>query len=143
MNESMNKELVLDIQELKVRFQTEDGVVRAVNGLDLQIRKGRAVGLVGETGAGKTTTALSILKLVPHPPGVVECRKLELNGKDILSMQVRELEKVRGKEVSMIFQDPMTALNPVFTVGDQIAESIHLHENVSMVEAQKDRKSVV
>ncbi|MCI9556558.1 MAG: ABC transporter ATP-binding protein [Lawsonibacter sp.] len=133
----MNKELVLDIQELKVRFQTEDGVVRAVNGLDLQIRKGRAVGLVGETGAGKTTTALSILKLVPHPPGVVECRKLELNGKDILSMQVRELEKVRGKEVSMIFQDPMTALNPVFTVGDQIAESIHLHENVSMVEAQK------
>ena len=137
MNESMNKELVLDIQELKVRFQTEDGVVRAVNGLDLQIRKGRAVGLVGETGAGKTTTALSILKLVPHPPGVVECRKLELNGKDILSMQVRELEKVRGKEVSMIFQDPMTALNPVFTVGDQIAESIHLHENVSMVEAQK------
>ena len=71
MNESMNKELVLDIQELKVRFQTEDGVVRAVNGLDLQIRKGRAVGLVGETGAGKTTTALSILKLVPHPPGVV------------------------------------------------------------------------
>ena len=137
MNESMNKELVLDIQELKVRFQTEDGVVRAVNGLDLQIRKGRAVGLVGETGAGKTTTALSILKLVPHPPGVVECRKLELNGKDILSMQVRELEKVRGKEVSMILQDPMTALNPVFTVGDQIAESIHLHENVSMVEAQK------
>ena len=137
MNESMNKELVLDIQELKVRFQTEDGVVRAVNGLDLQIRKGRVVGLVGETGAGKTTTALSILKLVPHPPGVVECRKLELNGKDILSMQVRELEKVRGKEVSMIFQDPMTALNPVFTVGDQIAESIHLHENVSMVEAQK------
>ena len=137
MNESMNKELVLDIQELKVRFQTEDGVVRAVNGLDLQIRKGRAVGLVGETGAGKTTTALSILKLVPHPPGVVECRKLELNGKDILSMQVRELEKVRGKEVSMIFQDPMTALNPVFTVGDQIAESIHLHEIVSMVEAQK------
>ena len=137
MNESMNKELVLDIQELKVRFQTEDGVVRAVNGLDLQIRKGRAVGLVGETGAGKTTTALSILKLVPHPPGVVECRKLELNGKDILSMQVRELEKLRGKEISMIFQDPMTALNPVFTVGDQIAESIHLHENVSMVEAQK------
>ena len=74
MNESMNKELVLDIQELKVRFQTEDGVVRAVNGLDLQIRKGRAVGLVGETGAGKTTTALSILKMVPHPPGVVEHR---------------------------------------------------------------------
>ena len=120
-----------------VRFATEDGVVNAVNGLDLRIEKGKAIGLVGETGAGKTTTALSILRLVPDPPGVVDCDKLEVNGQDILSMSAKELEKVRGKEVSMIFQDPMTALNPVFTVGDQIAESISIHENVSMVEAQK------
>ncbi len=132
-----SSDLVLDIENLAVRFETDDGIVRAVNGLDLQIRKGRALGLVGETGAGKTTTALSILRLVPKPPGVVQCDKLELNGRDILTMQTKELEKVRGKEVSMIFQDPMTALNPVFTVGDQIAESIHLHENVSMTEAQK------
>ena len=138
MNENENKkDLVLNIEDLVVRFETEDGVVRAVNGLDMQIAKGRALGLVGETGAGKTTTALSILRLVPDPPGVVECGKLELDGKDILTMSIKELEKVRGKEVSMIFQDPMTALNPVFTVGDQIAESIHLHENVSMAEAQK------
>ena len=138
MNQLENKNgLVLDIENLSVRFATEDGVVNAVNGLDLRIEKGKAIGLVGETGAGKTTTALSILRLVPDPPGVVDCDKLEVNGQDILSMSAKELEKVRGKEVSMIFQDPMTALNPVFTVGDQIAESISIHENVSMVEAQK------
>ena len=138
MNQLENKNgLVLDIENLSVRFATEDGVVNAVNGLDLRIEKGKAIGLVGETGAGKTTTALSILRLVPDPPRVVDCDKLEVNGQDILSMSAKELEKVRGKEVSMIFQDPMTALNPVFTVGDQIAESISIHENVSMVEAQK------
>ena len=138
MDQLENKNgLVLDIENLSVRFATEDGVVNAVNGLDLRIEKGKAIGLVGETGAGKTTTALSILRLVPDPPGVVDCDKLEVNGQDILSMSAKELEKVRGKEVSMIFQDPMTALNPVFTVGDQIAESISIHENVSMVEAQK------
>ena len=138
MNQLENKnDLVLDIENLSVRFATEDGVVNAVNGLDLRIEKGKAIGLVGETGAGKTTTALSILRLVPDPPGVVDCDKLEVNGQDILSMSAKELEKVRGKEASMIFQDPMTALNPVFTVGDQIAESISIHENVSMVEAQK------
>lgn len=132
-----DKNLILDMENLRVRFETDDGVVKAVNGLDLQIGKGKAIGLVGETGAGKTTTALSILRLVSTPPGVVECDKLALNGKDMLHMGIKELEKVRGKEVSMIFQDPMTALNPVFTVGDQIAESIHLHEDVSMAEAQK------
>ena len=138
MNQLENKNgLVLDIENLSVRFATEDGVVNAVNGLDLRIEKGKAIGLVGETGAGKTTTARSILRLVPDPPGGVDCDKLEVNGQDILSMSAKELEKVRGKEVSMIFQDPMTALNPVFTVGDQIAESISIHENVSMVEAQK------
>ena len=138
MNQLENKNgLVLDIENLSVRFATEDGVVNAVNGLDLRIEKGKAIGLVGETGAGKTTTALSILRLVPDPPGVVDCDKLEVNGQDILSMSAKELEKVRGNEVSIIFQDPMTALNPVFTVGDQIAESISIHENVSMVEAQK------
>ncbi|MDO5445789.1 MAG: ABC transporter ATP-binding protein [Eubacteriales bacterium] len=138
MNEPVKNDApVLNIENLNVKFVTEDGVVRAVNGLDLQVGKGKALGLVGETGAGKTTTALSILRLVPDPPGVVDCEKLELNGKDIMGMSTHELEQIRGKEVSMIFQDPMTALNPVFTVGDQIAESIHLHENVSMVEAQK------
>lgn len=131
------KDLILDVKNLNVRFETDDGIVRAVNGLDLEIERGHAIGLVGETGAGKTTTALALLRLVPDPPGVVECEKLELDGRDVLGMSIKELEKVRGKDISMIFQDPMTALNPVFTVGDQIAESIFLHEDVSYVEAQK------
>ena len=129
--------MILDIQNLNVRYEAEDGIVMAVNGLNLKIERGRAVGLVGETGAGKTTTALAILRLVPDPPGVVECDKLEVDGRNMLGMPIEELEKVRGKDISMMFQDPMTALNPVFTVGDQIAESIHLHEDVSYAEAQK------
>lgn len=134
MNE---KNLVLDVKNLVVRYETEDGIVNAVNGLDLQIERGKAIGLVGETGAGKTTAALSLLRLIPKPPGVEICDFMELDGLNILKLSVKELEKVRGKDISMIFQDPMTALNPVFTVGDQIAESIHLHEEVSYVEAQK------
>jgi peptide/nickel transport system ATP-binding protein len=133
----MDKDLLLDLKDLVVRFETEDGIVRAVNGLDLEIERGHAIGLVGETGAGKTTTALSLLRLVPDPPGVVECGKMELDGKDVLNMSVKELEQVRGKDISMIFQDPMTALNPVFTVGEQIAESILLHEDVSKPESMK------
>ncbi|MBE6962935.1 MAG: ABC transporter ATP-binding protein [Ruminococcaceae bacterium] len=131
------KDLVLDLQNLRIRFETDDGTVYAVNGIDLQLERGKAIGLVGETGAGKTTTALSMLRLVPTPPGIVECDKLALNGQDVLTMTDKELEKIRGKDISMIFQDPMTALNPVFTVGDQIAESIHLHENCNMIEAQR------
>ena len=132
----MESDIVLDIQDLNVRFETEDGVVYAVNDLNLKLEKGKAIGLVGETGAGKTTTALAMLRLVPDPPGVVECTKLEVNGHDMPKKTPKELEKIRGKDISMIFQDPMTALNPVFTVGDQIAESIQLHENCSMIEAQ-------
>ena len=128
---------VLDVKNLVVRFETEDGIVRAVNGLDLELGRGRSIGLVGETGAGKTTTALALLRLVPDPPGVVECEKLELDGKDVLTMSAKALESVRGNDISMIFQDPMTALNPVFTVGEQIAESILLHENVTKVESMK------
>ena len=116
MENTENKK-ILDIKDLVVRFEIDDGVVRAVNGFNLELEKGKAIGLVGETGAGKTTTALSILRLVPDPPGLVECEKLELNGEDIINMPISELEKVRGKDISMIFQDPMTALNPVFTVG--------------------------
>ena len=106
MNE---KDLVLDLKNLVVRYETEDGIVRAVNGLDLQIRRGTSVGLVGETGAGKTTTALALLRLVPDPPGVVECERMELDGHDLLSMSESELEKIRGKDISMIFQDPDSA----------------------------------
>ncbi len=131
-----NKE-ILNIEDLRVRFETEDGIVYAVNGINLKLGYKRTLGLVGETGAGKTTTALAMLRLVPDPPGVVECKRLEINGRDVRDISPSELEQVRGKEISMIFQDPMTALNPVFTVGEQIAESIAIHEKVGHEEAMK------
>ncbi len=123
-----NKELILSIENLKVEYKTDDGVVHAVNGLDLEIEKGKTHGLVGETGAGKTTTALSILDLIQTPPGIIVDGKIELDGKNIRGLKDKEMEKIRGNNVSMIFQDPMTSLNPVMTIEDQIAEVIKYHQ---------------
>ena len=127
----------LEIKVLEVRFETVDGVVKAVNGIDLAIEKGKTLGLVGETGAGKTTTALSILRLVPDPPGKITGGSITLEGKDLFSYSEKEMEGIRGSQVSMIFQDPMTSLNPVMTVGDQIAVVMQLHENIDQKEALK------
>ena len=128
-------DLILDIRDLTVHYVLEDDCVEAVNDISLQLKKGRILGLVGETGAGKTSTALAIQNLIPSPPGVIKSGSIMLNGRDVLKMSEKELEAIRGKDVSMIFQDPMTSLNPVFTVGEQIAESIRLHENCSDREA--------
>ena len=124
-------DLVLDIKDLVVHYETEDSDVHAVNGIDIAIGKQRTLGLVGETGAGKTTTALSIMNLVPDPPGVIKSGSITLEGRDVLKMSDAELEAMRGNDVAMIFQDPMTALNPVMTVGEQIAESLELHQNLN------------
>ena len=129
------KDLILDIKDLVIHYETDDGTVEAVNGLDIQLEYGKTLGLVGETGSGKTTTALSILRLVPVPPGVIKNGSITLDGKDILNLPQKDLESIRGNLVSMIFQDPMTSLNPVLTVGEQIAEVIGLHENISEKEA--------
>ena len=129
------KDLILDIKDLVIHYETDDGTVEAVNGLDIQLEYGKTLGLVGETGSGKTTTALSILRLVPDPPGVIKNCSITLDGKDILNLPQKDLESIRGNLVSMIFQDPMTSLNPVLTVGEQIAEVIGLHENISEKEA--------
>ena len=115
--------LILDIENLVVRYETEDGIVHALNGIDLQLGYHQTIGLVGETGAGKTTAALAMMRLVPSPPGVVECDKLMVDGRDILNLPTAKMEEVRGKDVSMIFQEPMTSLNPVFRIGAQIDES--------------------
>ena len=136
-------ENVLEVKDLVVRFDTDDGIVRAINGISFSIGKERTLGLVGETGAGKTTTALSILNLVPDPPGVISNGSIILDGKEILEMSEKELEKMRGNEVAMIFQDPMTALNPVMTVGDQIAESVMLHEKISKEDAMNRAKEIL
>ena len=122
------KNYTIDIENLSVRYETADGVVEAVNGIDLKIERGKTLGLVGETGAGKTTTALSILRLIPNPPGKITGGTIKLQGKNVFEYSEHEMESIRGNHVSMIFQDPMTSLNPVMTVGDQIAEEIQLHE---------------
>ena len=136
-------DLVLDIKDLVVHYETEDSDVHAVNGIDISIGKQRTLGLVGETGAGKTTTALSIMNLVPDPPGVIKSGSITLEGKDVLKMSDAELEAMRGNDVAMIFQDPMTALNPVMTVGEQIAESLELHQNLKPEEALEKAKEML
>ena len=131
-NENLpQEEYVLDIQDLVVHYELEEETVEAVNGVSIRLKKGQTLGLVGETGAGKTSTCLSVLNLVQTPPGVIKSGTVKVCGANVLEMTPKELEQMRGKDVSMIFQDPMTALNPVMTVGDQIAESIHYHEGLS------------
>ena len=126
---------ILTINDLVVHYETDSGCVYAVNGLSLSIRPEMTLGLVGETGAGKTTTALSVLNLVPNPPGIIKQGEILLDGRNVLEMSQTALKAMRGNDVAMIFQDPMTALNPVMTVGKQIAESIQLHEKISTREA--------
>lgn len=137
------KQYCIDIKDLAVKFTTMDGVVHAINGVDLKIEKGKTLGLVGETGAGKTTTALSILRLIPNPPGEITSGTIVLEEKNIFEYTEKEMEAIRGKQVSMIFQDPMTSLNPVMTVGDQIAEVIQLHENVDAKGALEKAKEML
>ena len=130
-----NDEILLDIKDLVVHYVLEDETVEAVNGVSLSLKKGQTLGLVGETGAGKTSTALSVLNLVQTPPGVIKNGTITVCGSEVLKMTPKQLEKIRGKDVAMIFQDPMTALNPVMTVGEQIAESIRYHEGLSQKES--------
>ena len=130
-------EQLLEIKHLSIEFRTYDGVVKAINDLSFSVPKGKTVGLVGETGAGKTTTALAVMGLVPDPPGVVTGGEILFEGKDLLKMKEAELCQYRGKKIGMIFQNPMTSLNPVYTVGHQIGDVIKQHQNVDQKEAEK------
>ncbi len=137
------KKYSVEIKDLCVEFKTDAGVVKALNDMELSIEEGKTLGLVGETGAGKTTTGLAILRLVPSPPGVITKGSIKLNGQSTFELTEAEMQKLRGKAVSMIFQDPMTSLNPVITVEEQIAEVIELHEDVNHAGAIQRAKEML
>lgn len=128
---------ILDIKNLHVHYITEDDTYRAVNGISLSLNKGESLGLVGETGAGKTTTALAIMQLVPYPPGVITEGEIIFQGKDLIFNTEKENQQMRGNGISMIFQDPMTSLNPIMTIGDQLLEVVMTHKKTSKEEGKK------
>ncbi|MEL7556077.1 MAG: ABC transporter ATP-binding protein [bacterium] len=136
-------ETILELRDLEVQYYSNRKTIRAVNGLSLDMRKGKVLGLVGETGAGKTTLALSILNMIRAPQGKIVSGSIRFSGKDVLTMNKHELRNMRGKDVAMIFQDPMTALNPVLTVGEQIAETVLRHEGVSKEAAWKTAETML
>ncbi|GHU79904.1 dipeptide/oligopeptide/nickel ABC transporter ATP-binding protein [Clostridia bacterium] len=125
------KNYILEISDLVIRYKTKASTVEAVNGINLKLERGKTLGIVGETGAGKTTTALSIMRLISDPPGKIISGEILLNGENLLQKSKHEMRKIRGEQVSMIFQDPMTALNPIMTIGEQIREVIGLHNKLS------------
>ena len=122
---------LLDIRDLKTHFATDDGVVQAVDGVDISIARGETVGVVGESGCGKTVTALSVLKLIASPPGRIAAGQILWQGRDLVPLDAAGMSEIRSKEIAIVFQEPMTSLNPVYTVGQQIAETVRLHEGLS------------
>jgi peptide/nickel transport system ATP-binding protein len=130
-----NKDILLEIRNLQTCFYTDNGVSRAVDGVSFSIKKGKTLGLVGESGCGKSVTALSIMRLIPDPPGKIIAGSVIFGEKDLLRIPEKEMRKMRGNRISMIFQEPMTSLNPVFTVGEQVAEVFRIHKNLSRRDA--------
>ena len=127
---------LLEVRDLQTYFHTEEGVARAVDGVSFAVGRGQTLGLVGESGCGKSVSAFSIMRLVPDPPGRIEAGQVLLKGRDLLTLDEEEMRRVRGDDIAMIFQEPMTSLNPVLTCGFQIAEAVVLHQQVPMQEAR-------
>jgi oligopeptide/dipeptide ABC transporter ATP-binding protein len=129
---------LLEVKNLRTYFYTEDGIVPAVDGVDFAIKPGEVIGIVGESGCGKSVTSISILRLVPDPPGkIVEGSSIIFDDKDLLTLTEKEMRDIRGNDIAMIFQEPMTSLNPVFTIGDQIGEAIKLHQGLNDADTRK------
>ena len=126
---------LLDIRGLRTHFKTDDGWLHAVDGVDLTVNAGETVCIVGESGSGKSVTAMSVLKLVPMPPGRIVAGQVLWDGRDLVPLGPAEMQKLRGREIGVVFQEPMTALNPVYTVGEQISEGLRLHEGLSRTAA--------
>ncbi len=132
-----NGDVILDVDGLKTYFFTRQGLVKAVDGVSFALRKGETLAIVGESGCGKSITALSLLRLIPDPPGRIVGGSIALDGRDLIKLDEAEMRKVRGNDISMIFQEPMTSLNPVMTIGDQIAEVLLLHRGMTKQEARE------
>ncbi len=128
---------LLEVTDLKTYFDTDEGVVKAVDGVSFHLDRGETLAVVGESGSGKSVTSLSVMRLIPSPPGRIASGSMLFEGQDLVKKSEREMRRIRGNEISMIFQEPMTSLNPVYTVGDQIAEAIVLHQGKSNREAMK------
>jgi len=127
---------LLKIEDLKTHFSTHDGTVKAVDGVSLQINRGETLGIVGESGCGKSVTALSIMRLIADPPGKIVDGKILFEGQNLLDLDERQMRDIRGKKISMIFQEPMTSLDPVFTIGSEIIETLQIHQNLDRKEAR-------
>src|SRR5437899_12786851 len=143
-------EVLVSVGNLKTYFYTDEGVVKAVDGLSYELRKGQTLGIVGESGSGKSVHALSVMRLIPQPPGKIVEGQILFEGTDLLKLPEDQMRKVRGNRIAMIFQEPMTSLNPVLTIGEQIAEAVILHQGLAKkaaweraVQMLEDRKSVV
>ena len=131
----MNKETVLKVEDLKVEFKTEDSIVNAVKNISFEIRKGETVGIVGESGSGKSVTSLAVMGLIPKPHGKISKGSIHFKGQDLTKVSDDDIRKIRGNDISMIFQEPMTSLNPVYRCGDQVVEAIRIHQKMSKKEA--------
>ena len=129
---------VLEVNDLRTYFYTDSGVVKAVDGVSFNLKRGETLGIVGETGSGKSVTALSILRLIPEPPGKIVSGEILFNENNLLELGKKELQSYRGNRISMIFQDPMTSLNPVYSIGNQLMESIIIHRKLTRKEAIKE-----
>ena len=131
------KRPLLEVKDLRTQFFTQDGVVKAVNGVSFALNEGEALGLVGESGCGKSVSALSLMRLIPQPPGRIVSGEVHFDGRDLLKLKEDDMRKVRGNDIAMIFQDPMTSLNPVLTIGRQIGEALELHKGLDRSAARK------
>jgi ABC-type microcin C transport system duplicated ATPase subunit YejF len=135
--ESTAKDTLLDVRNLVTRFRTENGTVHAVNGISYDLAAGESLAIVGESGSGKSVGVLSVMGLIPNPPGRIESGEVTFKGRDLLKLAPEEMRRVRGKEIAMVFQDPMTSLNPVLTIGLQLTEAITEHQGLGRREANE------
>ena len=136
MEDTNRKDYIIQVKNLKTWFHTDDGIVKSVDDVSFAVRRGKTLGIVGESGCGKSVTSLSVMGLVKCPPGRIESGEILLDGENLLVKTDEEMRQIRGKRIAMIFQEPMTSLNPVFTVGQQITEALRIHENISKAEAK-------